>query len=131
VFDADNDGRMDILVTRDAETPVFFHNITSTVGRHVDLRVSGTRSNRDALGAIVSVMPTPDSPTKKYFVGTTGTYLSQDTSLLRIGLGGGADPVHRIEVYFPLSGETVVLTDVGRNTKVAVVEPDGTTAAGS
>ncbi|MFM7744859.1 MAG: CRTAC1 family protein [Actinomycetota bacterium] len=131
VFDADNDGRMDILITRDAETPVFFHNVTPTVGRHVDLRVSGTRSNRDALGAIVSVTQTADGPTKKYFVGTTGTYLSQDSSLLRIGLGGGVEPVHRIEVYFPLSEETVVLTDVERNTTVDVVEPDGAKVAGS
>lgn len=131
VFDADNDGRTDILITRDAETPVFFHNVTPTVGRHVDLRVSGTRSNRDALGAIVSVTQTADGPTKKYFVGTTGTYLSQDSSLVRIGLGGGVEPVHRIEVYFPLSEETVVLTDVERNTTVDVVEPDGTQVAGS
>ena len=131
VFDADNDGRTDILITRDAETPVLFHNVTPTVGRHVDLRVSGTRSNRDALGAIVSVTQTADGPTKKYFVGTTGTYLSQDSSLVRIGLGGGVEPVHRIEVYFPLSEETVVLTDVERNTTVDVVEPDGTQVAGS
>lgn len=131
VFDADNDGRMDILITRDAETPVFFHNVTPTVGRHVDLRVSGTRSNRDALGAIVSVTQTADGPTKKYFVGTTGTYLSQDSSLVRIGLGGGVEPVHRIEVYFPLSEETVVLTDVERNTTAVVVEPDGAQVAGS
>ncbi|MFM8389541.1 MAG: ASPIC/UnbV domain-containing protein, partial [Actinomycetota bacterium] len=131
VFDADNDGRTDILITRDAETPVLFHNVTPTVGRHVDLRVSGTRSNRDALGAIVSVTQTADGPTKKYFVGTTGTYLSQDSSLVRIGLGGGVEPVHRIEVYFPLSEETVVLTDVERNATVDVVEPDGTQVAGS
>ena len=65
----------------------------------------------------------PGGPTKKYFTGTTGTYLSQDTALLRVGLGGGIEPVHRIEVYFPLSEETVVLSDVERNTAVEVVEP--------
>lgn len=127
VFDADNDGRMDLLVTRDAETPAFFHNVTPVVGRYVDVRVVGTRSNRDALGAIVSVTALPDGPTKKYFTGTTGTYLAQDTATLRIGLGGGVEPVHRIEVYFPLSDETVVLTNVERNTTVEVVEPDGST----
>jgi len=123
VFDADNDGRLDLLVTRDAETPAFFHNVTPVVGRYVDIRVVGTRSNRDALGAIVSVTALPGGPTKKYFTGTTGTYLSQDTALLRVGLGGGIEPVHRIEVYFPLSEETVVLSDVERNTAVEVVEP--------
>ena len=130
VFDADKDGRMDILVTRDAETPVFFHNVTPTVGRYVNLRVSGTRSNRDALGAIVSVTASADGPTKKYFVGTTGTYLSQDSSVLRIGVGGGVEPVNRIEVYFPLSEETVVLTDVERNSTVEVVEPEDAPVAG-
>lgn len=131
VFDADNDGRMDILVTRDADTPVFFHNVTPTVGRHVDLRVVGTRSNRDALGAIVSVTPVAGGPTKKHFVGTTGTYLSQDTSHVRVGLGGGVEPVHRIEVYFPLSEETVVLADIERNTTVEVVEPGDPQGVGS
>jgi len=131
VFDADNDGRMDLLVTRDAETPAFFHNVTPVVGRHVDIRVVGTRSNRDAIGAVVSVTAEPGASTKKFFTGTTGTYLSQDTDVLRVGLGGGVDPVHRIEVYFPLSDETVVLTDVERNTSVEVVEPDASPVVGS
>lgn len=124
VFDADNDGRSDLLVTRDAETPLFFHNVTEVVGRYVDLRITGTVSNRDALGAVVTVVAAVGDKPRKYFVGTTGTFLSQDTGTLRVGLGGGADPVHRIEVYFPRSNETVVLTDVVRNTTVDVVEPD-------
>lgn len=131
VFDADADGRTDLLVTRDANTPLFFHNTTAVVGHRVDLRVSGTRSNRDAFGAIVSVTATAGGPTKKYHVGTTGTYLSQDSSLLRIGLGGGVEPVHRIEVYFPLSEQTVVLTDVARDTTLDVVEPGVANGVGS
>ena len=131
VFDADTDGRSDLLVTRDAATPLFFHNTTPNVGYRLDLRVKGTTTNRDALGAIVSVTETEAGPTKKYVVGTTGTFLAQDSNLLRIGLGGETDPVHKVEVYFPASQRTVVLTDVERNTTVEVIEPVDTTVAGS
>lgn len=131
VFDADADGRSDLLVTRDADTPLFFHNTTPNVGYRLDLRVRGTVSNRDALGAVVSVTETEGGPTKKYFVGTTGTFLAQDSALLRIGLGGEAEPVHRVEVYFPASQRTVVLNGVDRNTALEVVEPDSSTGAGS
>ena len=125
VFDADGDGRNDLFVTRDANTPLFFHNTTPVVGHRLDLRVRGTKSSRDALGAIVSVTETAGGPVKKYFVGTTGTFLAQDSNLLRIGLGGAAEPVSKVEVYFPATDQTVVLTDVKRDSAVEVVEPDG------
>lgn len=131
VFDADADGRNDLLVTRDADTPLFFHNTTPNVGYRLDLRIKGTTSNHDALGAVVSVTETDGGPTKKYLVGTTGTFLAQDSSLLRIGLGGEVEPVHKVEVYFPTSQRTVVLNDVERNTVVDVVEPDATAGTGS
>ena len=131
VFDADADGRSDLLVTRDAETPLFFHNTTPVVGHRLDLRVRGTKSNRNALGAIVSVTEAEGGPVKKYFVGSTGTFLAQDSNLLRIGLGGEAEPVHRVEVYFPATERTVVLTDVKRNSTIEVVEPDDAAAQGA
>jgi len=131
VFDADADGRNDLLVTRDAETPSFFHNTTPNVGYRLDLRIRGTTSNRDALGAVVSVTETEAGPTKKYLVGTTGTFLAQDSSLLRIGLGGEVEPVHKVEVYFPASQRTVTVLDVERNTVIDVVEPDVSAGTGS
>jgi hypothetical protein len=131
VFDADADGRSDLLVTRDADSPLFFHNTTPSVGYRLDLRVKGTTSNRDALGAVVSVTETERGPTKKYLVGTTGSFLAQDSSLLRVGLGGEIEPVRRVEVYFPASQRSVVLNDVERNTVVDVVEPEATVGADS
>lgn len=131
VFDADADGRSDLLVTRDADTPLFFHNTTPNVGYRLDLRVKGTTSNRDALGAIVSITETTGGPVKKYLVGTTGSFLAHDSSLLRIGLGGETEPVKTVEVYFPASDRRVTLSDVARDSVIDVVEPDGSTGAGS
>jgi hypothetical protein len=110
---------------------LFFHNTTPSVGYRLDLRVKGTTSNRDALGAVVSVTETERGPTKKYLVGTTGSFLAQDSSLLRVGLGGEIEPVRRVEVYFPASQRSVVLNDVERNTVVDVVEPEATVGADS
>ena len=130
-FDADNDGRTDIFITRDAQTPLFFHNVTPNVGHHVDLRITGTRSNRDAIGAVVTVTAVEGGRSTRYFAQSAGSYLSQDSRSLRIGLGGGVEPVHRIEVYFPASKRTVVLREVTRDTTVNVVEPQGTSGSGA
>jgi tetratricopeptide (TPR) repeat protein len=52
--DLDNDGRMDAVVVAQNEPVVFFHNRTD--GNHfLTLRLEGTTSNRDAVGAVVSL----------------------------------------------------------------------------
>ena len=52
--DLDNDGRTDVVVVSQNEPVAFLHNQTDG-GHSLTLRLEGTTSNRDAVGAIVSV----------------------------------------------------------------------------
>ncbi len=53
--DLDNDGRMDALVVVQNEPVVFLHNRTEPRGHFIRFCLEGTRSNRDAVGARVTV----------------------------------------------------------------------------
>jgi enediyne biosynthesis protein E4 len=123
-FDADRDGRTDLFVTRDAETPLFFHNVTPNVGAWLDVRVTGRKSDINGAGAIVSVKVTPTSPVQKSFVGTIGSFLTADSRFVRFGLGQVTGLVHEVRVDFPATGKSVVLNDVEPNMVVDVEEPE-------
>jgi hypothetical protein len=122
-FDADRDGRTDLFVTRDAEAPLFFHNVTPNVGAWLDVRVTGTKSDINGTGAIISVKSTPEAPIQKSFVGTIGSFLTADSRLIRFGLGQLTAGIHEVRVDFPATGESVVLNDVEANQVLEVVEP--------
>jgi hypothetical protein len=55
VFDYDRDGRPDLLVVRDGETPVLYRNVTPGSGAWLDVHAVWGRGNADALGAVVTV----------------------------------------------------------------------------
>ena len=54
--DLDNDGRVDALILAQNEPLAYFHNLTENPGHFVTLRLEGTRSNRDGVGARVTVV---------------------------------------------------------------------------
>ncbi len=55
VGDMDNDGRLDALIVAQNEPLVYLHNETSPTGHFVRFQLEGTRSNRDAIGARITV----------------------------------------------------------------------------
>ena len=123
VFDADNDGRQDLFITRDANTPLFLHNTTANVGKWLGVKVVGTTSNADALGAKITVTPIEGADVMKAFVGTTGSFLTQDGEVTHFGLNNFRGKVASIKVDFPASKKSVVLTDVKPNQVVTIREP--------
>ena len=100
--DFDNDGRIDAVVTT-LEGPVkLFHNITVGAGHWLAVRLRGTRSNRQGLGAVVCVT-LPDGR-KLYGHATTSVgYASSSEPLVRFGLGSHTG-VKQIEVRWPGGG---------------------------
>ena len=57
VGDLDNDGRVDALMIAHNEPPIYFHNRTeAAAGHYLSLQLQGTRSNRDGVGAVVTVI---------------------------------------------------------------------------
>jgi len=104
VFDVDNDGDLDIVTNEfNAKPMVLVSNLTEKKAVHyLMVKLLGTTSNRDALGAIVKVTAGGTTYTK-VLDGSTG-YLSHGVYPLYFGLGA-AESVDSVEVTWP-SGKT-------------------------
>ena len=97
VGDLDNDGRTDLLLVAHDQPLAYFHN-RSTAGHALTLRLEGTTSNRDAVGARVTIVANGRRQAAWRFGG--GSY--QSASDPRIHFGLGSDPrVESIEVAWP------------------------------
>jgi enediyne biosynthesis protein E4 len=84
--DFDNDGRVDAVVSNVDGSARLFRNITPNAGHWLALKLRGTRSNRDGIGAKVEV--TLPSGRKLYNHSTTSVgYASSSEPLVRFGLG--------------------------------------------
>ena len=96
--DLDNDGRVDFLIVPQNQPLAYFHNRTDG-GRYLTLRLEGAHaSNRDAVGARVSI-----EAGRRRLVGYRiggGSYQSASDPRLHFGLGT-ASTVDRLEVTWP------------------------------
>lgn len=118
--DFDNDGRLDAVVSNVNGPARLFHNITPDAGHWLALKLTGTGSNRDGIGA--KVMVTLADGRKLYNHCTTSVgYASSSEPLVRFGLGAEA-AAKTIEIRWP-SGHVQELRDVKANQVVKVREP--------
>jgi hypothetical protein len=122
IFDLENDGDLDI-VTNDfhSEPMVLVSNLTERKPiRYLAITLIGTTSNRDGLGAKVTVTTKSQTLTKVYD-GKSG-YLSQSRFPLYFGLGE-AEPVDRIEIEWPSGRRQTLDGPLEVNTHLEVREP--------
>jgi hypothetical protein len=96
--DFDRDGDLDLLLTTNQGPAYLYRNDVATGVQSVRLRLIGTKSNRDAIGAAVH-LTTPEG-TQLRFVKTGSSYLSQSELTLTFGLGG-AGTASRVVVEWP------------------------------
>lgn len=83
--DFDRDGDTDLLLTTNKGPAILYRNDILSGNRSLRLRLIGTKSNRDAIGAVVR-LSTPDG-TQTRMVKTGSSYLSQSELTLTFGLG--------------------------------------------
>jgi enediyne biosynthesis protein E4 len=95
--DLDNDGRVDALVMSLDSPLAYLHNRTDG-GHSLTLRLEGSSSNRDALGARVTVRVGERSQTAWRFGG--GSYQAASDPRLHFGLGA-ARAADLVEVRWP------------------------------
>ncbi len=122
-LDYDEDGDLDILAVRLARTPVLFRNDSAGDNDWLRVAARGKQSARDGRGARVRVRTRADGPTQVQEIGSNSHYLGHGELAAHFGLGPGNDPVAEVEVYFPASGKSVLLTGVAREQRIVVDEP--------
>jgi len=102
--DFDNDGKMDVAVLPIAGQPLLLKNKTPTDNAWIGLRLRGTYSNRDAVGASVVVEA---CGIRQYDnVRNGGSYISANDPRLHFGLGACAK-VDSVTVKWPRGGTQV------------------------
>jgi hypothetical protein len=100
--DFDRDGSPDLLITTNQGPAYLYRNEQLSGNRGLRLRLTGTKSNRDAIGALVRVF-SPDGAQSRR-VKTGSSYLSQSELTLTFGLGK-RDAASRVVIEWP-SGAT-------------------------
>jgi enediyne biosynthesis protein E4 len=121
IFDLDGDGDLDIVTNEFNDGPMVLVSdlTTRTSVRHVTVKLVGTTSNRDGLGATVTVRAGGRSYMKVHD-GQSG-YLSHSLIPLYFGLGD-AQTVDEIAVRWPSGKQQVLRAAIGINTTVVVRE---------
>ena len=122
IFDLDNDGDLDIVTNEFGSAPqILLSNLAEKQRIHwVKVKLTGTASNRDGLGATVRVISGARTLTK-YSDGKSG-YLSQSSLPLYFGLGD-AQKIDRVEVDWPSGKKQVVSQNLKVNDVLTVTEP--------
>lgn len=122
IFDVDADGDLDIVTNEfNAEPMVLMSDLSEKRRtRFLQVALRGTRSNRDGIGASVTVTAGGASYTKVHD-GKSG-YLSQSLMPLYFGLGS-AERVDRVEVAWPSGQRQTVQSPVSMNGTLTVREP--------
>ena len=96
--DYDNDGDIDALVINMNDRPTLLRNDTAPAKHWITVTLVGTKSNRDGIGAKVSI----DAGNRKQtaFVRGDGSYLSHSDARAHFGLAD-ATRVNRLEIRWP------------------------------
>ena len=116
--DFDRDGRLDLAVAGNYGVRLF-RNVTRNRNGWLQVELVGTRSNRSAIGARVTVKSGRLRQIREVS-GGRGTGC-QDSLVQHFGLGPAPGPV-TVEIRWP-SGALQVLTEVRPNRRIRVVEP--------
>jgi enediyne biosynthesis protein E4 len=121
-----NDGRLDVLMATNGGPAVLFKNEATSGAANRSLRVKliGTKSNRDGIGATVRV--TAAGETQAQMMRSGSSYLSASELVLTFGLAQH-DKAESVEIAWP-SGQVDHLTNVAAGQIIVATEGKGTTA---
>jgi enediyne biosynthesis protein E4 len=100
--DFDRDGDLDLLITTNNGPAYLYRNDVANGNRSLRIRLTGVKSNRDAIGANIHVS-TPEG-TQSRMIKTGSSYLSQSEPTATFGIAR-RDKVDRVEIAWP-SGAT-------------------------
>jgi hypothetical protein len=127
-LDYDNDGDLDLVVTANNGPARLLRNENGNQNDMLRVKLVGTRSNRDGIGAKVTL--TTSSGARLFRMVKTGSsYASQSELPLTFGLGiPQAGGTVGVEIVWP-SGQKDSLSKIGVNQFITVKEGSGITSA--
>jgi hypothetical protein len=113
--DFNGDGRIDVVTSSLGEQPELWENVSPNLNRWLILRLVGSASNRDGIGAVIKIGAQTNHMT------TAVGYASSSHSGVHFGLGTLKE-VERIDIRWP-SGIRQTLSNVKTNQVLEVREP--------
>jgi len=117
--DIDRDGRLEVILkNRNAPQLRILHNVMPEIGDSISLRLRGTKSNRDAIGAAVTI-ETGGLRQTKYLQAGSG-FLAQHAKEMFFGLGTPGGKI-RATIQWP-SGLTQHFEDLPANHRLQIEE---------
>ncbi len=119
VGDLKGDGRLDVVVSAIDAPAEIWMNDSPNKNHWLELKLEGTRSNRDGIGARIKVVS--KSGTQYNQMSTSAGYASSSAGPVHFGLGQDAS-ASLIEIRWP-SGKVQELRDVAGDRVVTVKEP--------
>ena len=120
--DLDNDGAVDIVVASNNGPVRLLRNTATTHNHWLGVKLQGTRSSRDGLGARVALLRAGQSPLWRR-AHTDGSYLSANDPRVHFGLGADAD-VQAVGVVWP-DGSREIWRDVASDAFITLQEGSG------
>jgi len=108
VGDFDRDGDLDVLLTTNNGSAFLYRNEVSNGNRSIRFQLVGTKSNRDAIGAMVRLFA--DGKQQSRMVRSGSSYLSQSELPVTFGVGR-LDKIERVVIDWP-SGKTEEYKDL-------------------
>ena len=126
--DIGNRGRLDLLLSTNGGPAYLFQNEangTAATNKSLRLKLVGTKSNRDGIGAVVRVTAGGDWQSQMLRSGSS--YLSASELVLTYGLAQH-DHADSIEIRWP-SGQIEKLANVGAGQTITVTEGKGLTSS--
>jgi hypothetical protein len=124
VGDLFNDGNIDVVVGDIDGAPMLLRNHGIPDRHWVSFELTGSKSNRLALNARVTLVAGGVTQTDEVHSG--GSYLSQNDLRIHFGLGS-ATKIDKVEIHWP-SGQTESLTNLAADHYYSVLEGQGVVA---
>ena len=118
-LDFDNDGCLDLFMTNLGQRARLFRNNCAADNHWLSVRTVGTSSNRDGIGARITVVAGGAAQTREVRSGSS--QMSQSMRSVHFGLGE-AETIDTVTIRWP-RGAVQTLTDVAADRLLTVMEP--------